>query len=266
MSEKGVPISAIYWKPLVREQDVNHFSREGFRGAVNEAIHQFIGAPAPVHFHHHGVEEEFDDGFVQFRLVRHPSRKGLWVPMVVAVGAPAQLLAALGEHLERSTQWNGVEIRNMGIRLEVLVVRKPFVWKPTIQRHDRTYELEDWLPLSPKNKRMYEAERSLVARVQLLDRIVEGNVRQLCKRAGVPEVAAEAKAWLIRFKREAISKEDADVWNPDQLKLFGQSRNRMDVVIATNLNIPEEISIGQGSTLGFGRLIWHSNRKKFSLF
>lgn len=266
MNPSAVPVSAVYWKPFIREKDLPHFSREGFRGAVNDAIREFLGASAPVHFHHHGQDEEFTDGFVQYRLVRHPRLPEVWVPAVIAVGTPAVLLGVFGEHLEKSRSFSAIEVRNMGLAFEVTSVRRPFDWKPAIQRDPRTYELKDWLPLSPKNKREYESLRNLVSRVQMLDRIVEGNIRRLLGRVGREGLAADVNAALLRFTREVVEKAPEDVWNPDQIKLYGQSRNRLDVVITANLNIPEEICIGQGATLGFGQLTWLTKRQKFDFF
>lgn len=105
----------------------------------------------------------------------------------------------------------------------------------------RVYRLMDWLPLNTDNYKLWLATHDLVGRVELLNRLLAGNLLALASGLG----------WQIpgRF--------DARLLNLKQLRTVshhGTGHLAFNVLFTSNLLLPSGTALGKGVSHGFGIL------------
>lgn len=100
------------------------------------------------------------------------------------------------------------------------------------------YTIHNWLPFNVENYRSWQQKRSLAERVSLLDSILRGNILMLYK------------AFDVFFTREihACIME----LSPRNATYKGVSMVSFDIMIETDVALPEHCGIGKGVSHGFG--------------
>ena len=101
------------------------------------------------------------------------------------------------------------------------------------------YRVEHWLPFNEGNYARYESEESLIARVQMLERILTGNILSLLKGLG------------IRTEKHIISQiVDINRKGTERYKSVGLMS--FDVTFRCNVVMPAHIGLGRHVSIGFG--------------
>ena len=103
------------------------------------------------------------------------------------------------------------------------------------------YRIRDWLPLNSSNYSIYQEANSLVERIQLLERVLIGNILSFLKGVDIHiEEQLELHVTNITNQRPATYK---------RIKLMA-----FDIEFSTNLNLPQYIGIGKNASVGYGIL------------
>lgn len=101
------------------------------------------------------------------------------------------------------------------------------------------YTINEWLPLNRDNYQRYSDEESLAGRVNLLDRILTGNILSML--TGVDVRLTEKLCVSI-----------TDVSAPKPLHFKGVQLISFRIAFSSNLQLPEYIGLGRHVSIGFG--------------
>ena len=208
------------------------------RGAIVEVVekNQMVFKQAGIStdlFHNHlstNIREDrsFDYPLIQYK-VKH--RKA----SIVGIGAGVKAIKLLVALLEQNISINN-EIR------EVVIDRfHQTAWTPELKGL-QYYRINKWLPLSVENYEKWNRCVSLVEKAQLLDHVLWGHIQHLIK--GVSKNVNKEGLKLV------VHNIDMQTYK----KCYRIKKLALDVVIATNLNLPDEIGLGQGVSIGFGKV------------
>lgn len=108
------------------------------------------------------------------------------------------------------------------------------------------YRLSQWWPMNTENLQKWEQTSGLVARIQLLERILTNQLLALCKDLGywVPNrgLLVEIQELTETTPRQFHTQNATE---PVHARLF-------EVVYAANLRLPDGIGVGKGVSKGFG--------------
>lgn len=108
------------------------------------------------------------------------------------------------------------------------------VWNDTFH-----YTLRHWLPLNANNYRTYTSLTSLTERVQLLERILRGNLLSMCKGLGV-------------FLDKELTASITSLEPPRIVRNKGVALMSFDLEFTSNLSIPNGLGLGKNASLGYG--------------
>jgi len=103
------------------------------------------------------------------------------------------------------------------------------------------YRLHNWLPLNSKNYAQYQQAESMVDRIQILERVLIGNVLSFLK--GVSIFTDDKKSLHITD----ITGQRAVTYKKVKLMAF-------DIEFKTNIQLPQYIGIGKNASIGCGVL------------
>ena len=104
-----------------------------------------------------------------------------------------------------------------------------------------TYHLHQWLALNQENYRRYMQQPGLAARLQLLERILTGNLLSMATGLG----------WQVEGP---LSVELLDLHPPRPVKTYGHGTLAFDATFRANVLLPDGLGLGKHASLGHGRL------------
>ncbi|SEJ81888.1 hypothetical protein SAMN05192553_11810 [Cyclobacterium xiamenense] len=226
----------------------NHL--RAFRGAVIENVMHFkpvfeAAAISTDIFHNHlelaevggAAENKQEDRMdTQFRypLIQYKVRHKKAAILGLGPGAQAlQLWMSLaGEYLD----YKGTEIPLS------LDDHRHGHWAPELGDKVQHFRLNKWLPFNAQHFQKWKHTPKLTDRVQLLEKLIWGHLWQALD--GL-ELRVERRSLQVYLSTiDMMSFKDS----------FGIKRLALDVTFGTNLNLPEEIGLGQGVSIGFGKV------------
>lgn len=207
-----------------------------FRGAIIAAI----GQESSVLLHNH------EDGNYRYSypLIQYKRLNGK-----AAIVCMQEGLQVMGRVV--ADDWNPIclgQKHKMQLQVaDVKFVQHEFGVEPEAQLH---YALHNWLPLNSDNYKKYRETDSLTERVRMLERILTGNLLSMASGLGVYiDVALIVRITDICMQPHAV--------NYKGVKMMA-----FDLMFKTNLNLPFQIGIGKGNSLGFGILSETANFSK----
>lgn len=115
-------------------------------------------------------------------------------------------------------------------------------WKPTLLSETQTYRLNKWLPFNPRNFDLWHQTVKLQDKATMLDNLIWGHLFHF----------AEGLGFEIDRKKIEIFVSTIDMSSFKDC--YGIKKLALDITFCTNLNLPEEIGLGQGATIGFGKV------------
>jgi hypothetical protein len=104
-----------------------------------------------------------------------------------------------------------------------------------------TYHLHQWLPLNQENYRRYMEHLGLTARLQLLERILTGNLLSMATGLG----------WHVEGP---LKVELLDLQPPRPLHVYGHGTLAFDATFRANVLLPDSLGLGKHASLGHGRI------------
>lgn len=104
-----------------------------------------------------------------------------------------------------------------------------------------SYRLHNWLPLNTKNYVQYQNSESLVERIQILERVLVGNILSFLKGIDI-----HLEEQMIVHVTD-ITGQRAFIYKKVKLMAF-------DIEFKTNIQLPQYIGIGKNASIGCGLL------------
>ena len=204
------------------------------RGAILAAL----GDKAGLLFHNHIDENAFR---YSYPLIQYKRIKGKASVFCIGEG-----VETIGQFL--SLQDFTVSLGNRQIKLEVEAILPK---KSLVQIWDSTfrYRVRKWLPLNSENYKKYLSLDECSARIELLERMLVGNLLSF------------AKGMNINVEKELVCK-ILTIEDPCLVTAKGVKMMAFDVEFKTNLSLPDYMGIGKHVSLGFGTVVRVYNENK----
>lgn len=194
-----------------------------FRGAVNACL----GEGNNTLFHNH-----IDDSFrYSYPLIQYKSIDGKATIVCVNDGM---------DETSRILALNNQTI-NIGGKNATMILEKFDTQEAELTINDvfLRYKLNTWLPFNPENFNIYKNTTSLICKIELLQKILTGNILSMAKGLGI----------VLDDTLEVVITRLSD---PKTVKHKGASLFAFDVEFITNTELPQYIGIGKGVSKGFG--------------
>jgi hypothetical protein len=115
------------------------------------------------------------------------------------------------------------------------------LWQPQLLDHERLYRLNKWLPLNAANYATWQRTPRLADKAQLLDRLLWGHLFHLLEGLGAQLPRAQVRLYVASIDHQSYQ------------NCYGVRKLALDVTFATNVDLPPEIGLGQGVSVGFGK-------------
>ena len=123
-------------------------------------------------------------------------------------------------------------------------------WTPALLPETNTYRLNKWLAFNPKNHECWKNTPKLTEKVTLINNILWGHVCHLLQDTGF-EVCKETLQLYI-----------SNIDHQTYMNCYGIQKLALDITFCTNLNLPSEIGLGQGTTIGYGKVQQLNTKQK----
>lgn len=216
----------IYTKILtvIFDGEISPFEIHLFRGAVIGSM----GEEANTLYHNHTGE----DGFrYSYPLIQYKRIKGKAAIVCVEEGAEK-----IGQFLSEEKHVYNLGNRETTMSVDCIQPRQMLI---QVWQHEFRYRINRWLALNSENYKRYMATDSIVERVQLLERILKGNILSMCKglnimldKEVVVKIGNMSEPYMVRNK---------------ETKLMA-----FDIEFASNVSLPNYIGLGKNASIGYG--------------
>lgn len=110
-----------------------------------------------------------------------------------------------------------------------------------IENADCHYRLRSWLPLNSENYKQYQESESMVERIQILERVLVGNILSFLKGVGI-------------HLEEQINLHIIDITGQRCLTYKNVKLMAFDIEFKANILLPQYIGIGKNASIGCGVL------------
>ncbi|MBQ3657930.1 MAG: hypothetical protein II956_14010 [Bacteroidales bacterium] len=192
-----------------------------FRGAVIEAAdHSLL-------FHNHqGDGYRYSYPLIQYKKIGQN-------PSIVCIEQGVESIGKLFENGDFTFRI-GENVRKM----EILSVNAN---KINVQLWETKFNfmIKRWLPLNPYNYKIYNSLSTQIEKVQLLEKILKGNILSFLKGLGI-FLENELVCNITNISRVYVE------------KYKGVGMTAFDIAFSTNLSLPDKIGLGKNAALGFG--------------
>ncbi len=213
-----------------------------FRGAVAEKL----GHQHEWYHNHANIKDETAPGGFRYAEnkfhYRYPKiqyksdrRGGKLRPMMVFSGECVQEAKTFFEQQNFDIYFKN-EVRNLGIYNMDFIEYDLDIWAKEYE-----FNLFNWIPFTEENYQKFKNARGVSERSELMDKILTHQIVYFAQAHGL-DTRQEAFAYI-----DEISKEG---WM--SLKHRGPKLKSFNLSFRTNINLPEYLGIGQGSSKGFG--------------
>ncbi|WP_339904729.1 CRISPR-associated endonuclease Cas6 [uncultured Cyclobacterium sp.] len=221
-----------------------------FRGAVVEsvmkhkAVFEAAGLATDV-FHNH-TELVKQPAGVELPVQNLPDNQFRYPLIQYKIKHKKAAILGLGKGAQSLQLWMSLADEMLNFRGDkfslTLDEHQHNTWKPGLEKNLQYFRLNKWLPLNGENFREWQKMNRLSDRVQLLEKLIWGHLWHALDGLGITIERKELQLFLSSIDMMSFKNS------------YGIKRLALDVTFACNLNIPEEIGLGQGVSLGFGKV------------
>ena len=204
-----------------------------FRGAV---INASGGKEAPVLFHNHLNEAKYRRSYPLIQYKRHNNKAQVFC-LEDGVDDVHVLFQKKPDEFQIGRQVKGAEIESIHASKYVIQI-----WDSTFP-----YKIRNWLALNSENYAKFGALESDTLRMQMLERILVGNILSFAKGIG----------WHVtkRIELKILSS-----FEPVWISYKSIPMLAFNCHFESNVSLPSGLGLGKGSSIGFG--VVHSLRSK----
>lgn len=202
-----------------------HEHIRAFRGAVSEAADP--GRQIPLWHNHEGQSLRYSYPLIQYRVI---GGKAAIVAFNEAMPLLRRFVLDAPEH---------ISIMGQSYPFKLIKLEETETHFGLSQHIDQAYYMPAWMGLNQDNYELWQQAPDLQARTQLLERILSSQLVNLCKQFGFrPEQRIE-----LRIDR--VERASQDAFRKAELMAFR-------VWFSCNVQLPRQLSMGKGSSVGFG--------------
>lgn len=195
-----------------------------FRGAVNHSLEN-----KSVLFHNH----EGDKFRYSYPLIQYKRIRGKAAILCIGKGTESvQELFSSGQFLYQIGE------KNTEMKIESIYAHQEYIKYTDNMLH---YKLKNWLPLNSKNYQQFIDANSLVNKVEILERVLIGNILSFLK--GV-DIHLEEQ---LKLSITNISNQHLTTYKKVKLMAF-------DIEFNANITLPPHFGIGKNASIGYGVL------------
>lgn len=215
--------------------DIDYHEIPLFRGAVIASMNH----EADVLFHNHIDNDKFRYSYPLIQYKRIGGKAA-----IVCIDAGTDIV---GQFL--ATESSNMLLNEREITLEIDSIMPRQLLVQTWQS-DFTYYLNRWLPLNPENFMLYQQTDSMVEKIQLLEKILIGNILSFAKGIKL-DVTEQIVAKITNIKDSYTIKTNKHT------KLLA-----FDTEFTCNVSLPNNIGLGKNSSLGFGTVTMRKEKRE----
>lgn len=196
-----------------------------FRGAVIASLEK-----KDILFHNHDEDKlRYSYPLIQYKRIR---RKAAVMGIGKGIEVISQLLTAHDFNYQIGNEQVEMHIEAVNAYDNEILVT---------ENADYHYRLHNWLPLNSSNYAQYQNSESMVERIQILERVLIGNILSFLK--GI-DIHLEEQ---IDLHITDITGQRAVTYKKVKLMAF-------DIEFKTNIQLPQYIGIGKNASIGCGVL------------
>ena len=223
--EKNIRTLTVLYNTEISNKEISLF-----RGAVLKSL----GDKANVLYHNHTGEETFR---YSYPLIQYKRINGKAAITCVEEGADI-----IGQFLTETSEPLTLGNREATFEVEKVLPEKVDV---CISETPIAYSLHHWLALNSKNYELYLGEESLIGKVQILERVLRGNILSLLKGIDI-------------HLEEKLEIQITDILNQKLTTYKNVKLMSFDIAFKANIQLPSYIGIGNNTSIGNGVLIRQS--------
>lgn len=219
---KDIRTLTVLYNTKIRNHEV-----QLFRGAVLKSLDN----KANVLYHNHTGDDSFR---YAYPLIQYKRLNGNAAIVCVENGADI-----IGQFLKETSEPLLLGDREVTFEVESVMPEKTDVG---ITELPITYRLYQWLPLNSKNYEKYNNTEDFVEKIQILERVLAGNILSFLSGVGV----------------HLDEKFEVHITNITNQKLMRYKKVKLmsfDIEFKANLSLPSYIGIGKNASIGNGVLI-----------
>ncbi len=195
------------------------------------AVLNLLGSDAELLFHNHTSDTTFRYSYplIQYKRIRKKAA-------ILCIGEGVETIGKL-----LNAQDYEISLGNRSLRLDIENISPK---RNIVQTWDSTfhYYLTNWLALNSTNYQEYMAMDNLSDRIDLLERILVGNLLSFAKGVGI-EIEQQIICKLISFEE------------PRLVKVKGVKVMSFNCEFTTNMSLPDYMGIGKHASIGYGTVV-----------
>jgi hypothetical protein len=195
------------------------------------AVLNLLGSDAELLFHNHTSDTTFRYSYplIQYKRIRKKA-------VIFCIGEGVETIGKL-----LNAQDYEISLGNRSLRLDIENISPK---RNIVQTWDSTfhYYLTNWLALNSTNYQEYMAMDDLSDRIDLLERILVGNLLSFAKGVGI-EIEQQIICKLISFEE------------PRLVKVKGVKVMSFNCEFKTNMSLPDYMGIGKHASIGYGTVV-----------
>lgn len=212
---------------ILYDARISHREIAFFRGAVIKSL----GDQPNLLYHNHTGETTLR---FSYPLIQYKSLNGKAAITCIEEGADI-----IGQFMSETSEPLMIGTRHAKLEVEKVIPEKTVIQVTDTQQ---TYTLQQWLPLNSRNYEQYQNAESLVDKIQILERVLVGNILSFLKGVGIH---LEER---LDIHITDITKQNVITYKKVKLMAF-------DIKFKANIIIPSFIGIGKNASIGNGILI-----------
>ena len=195
------------------------------------AVLNLLGSDAELLFHNHTSDTTFRYSYplIQYKRIR---KKAAIFCIGDGVETIGKLLNAQDYEISLGNRSLHLDIENISPKRNIVQT-----WDSTFH-----YYLTNWLALNSTNYQEYMAMDDLSDRIDLLERILVGNLLSFAKGVGI-EIEQQIICKLISFEE------------PRLVKVKGVKVMSFNCEFTTNMSLPDYMGIGKHASIGYGTVV-----------
>ena len=250
---KKIPLTQIIF-----DQPISGRHMRKFRGAVIGSVMQLApkfaeSGLSPDLFHNHkgpaptegeSRRSKGADRLYHYPKIQYQLRHGKAAIMGIGEGAHA---------LQLWLSWVGDEfmVNDRPFSLAIADHRQVF-WQPALGDKCTTYRINKWIAFNAANHDEWKQTPRLLDKARLLDKRLWGHICHLFE--GLD----------ITMEKENLELFVSTIDHQTYADCYGVQKLALDITFRTNLNLPAELGLGQGTTAGYGKTQPISTRPRVS--
>lgn len=215
-----IPTIIIQFENEIDSKDLTHF-----RGAVIASLEK-----KDILFHNHDEDKlRYSYPLIQYKRIH---KKAAVMGIGKGIEVISQLLTVHDSSFQIGKECVKMQIRSVNAYDNEITL---------LDEASCNYRLQSWLPLNSSNYAQYQSSGSLVERIQILERVLIGNILSFLKGVGA-------------FLEEQLELHITDIKEQRVITYKRVKLMSFDIEFKANIVLPQYIGLGKNASVGRGML------------